>query len=38
MRMETAYQLEWHGYLVADRKDDVTGNPVFIWTVTLRNQ
>lgn len=27
MRMETAYQLEWHGYLVTNRKDVIPRNP-----------
>jgi glutaminyl-tRNA synthetase len=31
------FQFERHGYFVADRKDSVTGKPVFNRTVTLRD-
>ncbi len=34
---EDAFQFERHGYFVADRKDSVTGKPVFNRTVTLRD-
>lgn len=32
-----SYQFERHGYFVADRKDSVTGKPVFNRTVTLKD-
>jgi glutaminyl-tRNA synthetase len=32
-----SFQFERHGYFVADRKDSVTGKPVFNRTVTLRD-
>ncbi len=31
------FQFERHGYFTADRKDSVTGKPVFNRTVTLRD-
>ncbi|MBM3350991.1 MAG: glutamine--tRNA ligase/YqeY domain fusion protein [Betaproteobacteria bacterium] len=31
------FQFERHGYFVADRKDSISGNPVFNRTVTLRD-
>jgi glutaminyl-tRNA synthetase len=34
---EDSFQFERHGYFVADRKDSVTGKPVFNRTVTLRD-
>ena len=34
---EDRFQFERHGYFVADRKDSVTGKPVFNRTVTLRD-
>ncbi len=34
---EDGFQFERHGYFVADRKDSVTGKPVFNRTVTLRD-
>lgn len=34
---EARFQFERHGYFVADRKDSVTGKPVFNRTVTLRD-
>lgn len=34
---EDSFQFERHGYFVADRKDSVSGKPVFNRTVTLRD-
>jgi glutaminyl-tRNA synthetase len=34
---EDRFQFERHGYFVADKKDSVTGKPVFNRTVTLRD-
>jgi glutaminyl-tRNA synthetase len=34
---EDSFQFERHGYFVADKKDSVTGKPVFNRTVTLRD-
>ena len=34
---EDRFQLERHGYFVADKKDSVAGKPVFNRTVTLRD-
>lgn len=36
-KAEDTFQFERHGYFVADRKDSVTGKPVFNRTVTLKD-
>ncbi|MDI1362145.1 glutamine--tRNA ligase/YqeY domain fusion protein [Methylotenera sp.] len=36
-KAEDSFQFERHGYFVADKKDSVTGKPVFNRTVTLKD-
>jgi glutaminyl-tRNA synthetase len=36
-KQEDSFQIERHGYFVADKKDSVAGKPVFNRTVTLRD-
>jgi glutaminyl-tRNA synthetase len=37
VQAESRFQFERHGYFVADKKDSLTGKPVFNRTVTLRD-